>query len=173
MQKTVAKPGSQVTWRERGSDKPDYIKLIPFGDHEKLPKYKEPWTIPKGKDIVGILKLHKSQFQFRSLDTRQQLMSQVQQFHRSEVVRGKSTPCFPAGEWHCKAPLPFSSRNPSNLGRLLQISSRLLLAWVALGSRSWECLESLNCLGRRTARCSFVLLQPLWAPVSGEQLWKW
>lgn len=38
MQITMAKTGSQVTWRERGSDKPNYMKLIPFGDYEKLLK---------------------------------------------------------------------------------------------------------------------------------------
>lgn len=32
-------------------------------------------------------------------------MSQAQQFHGCEAVRCKSTPCFPAGDWHCKAPL--------------------------------------------------------------------
>lgn len=105
MQKTMTKTGSQVTWRERGSDKTNYMELIPSGDYEKLPKQKQLRTIPKGKDIAGILKLHKSQLQLTALDSRQQLMSPAQQVHGWEVGRDKSTSCFPAGECHCKAPL--------------------------------------------------------------------
>lgn len=53
----------------------------------------------------------------------------------------------------CRKSCTFSSRNPSNLDRPLQISSRLLLAWVCTGLQELGVPESLNSLGRGTARC--------------------
>lgn len=108
-------------------------------------------------------------------------MSQAQQFLRCEVVRGKSTLCFPAGEWHCKAPLPqegqeklplFQQKSikPGEAAPDFQQAAALSLACTGLQELGVPWVTSLP--GQENSPeqlCS----APLWAPAPGEQLWKW